>query len=118
MAALALQQRLPSSTLPAPGDVALGVQAALADAASQTASEQIRLLEQQVQQVLTEARRQQDQLTQLRQRLSAAESANAWLPWLLLGMGVSGMLVAWLGLRVRRLQHELAPGVASHIRAD
>lgn len=105
--ALALPQRLSATALPAPGDVALGVQSALADAAAQTATEQIRLLEQQVQQVLTEARRQQDQLAQLRQRLSAAESANAWLPWLLLAMGVSGMLVAWLGLRVRRLQREL-----------
>ena len=107
VAALALPQRLPASVLPAPADVVLGVQAALADAASQAATEQIRLLEQQVRQVLTEARRQQDQLAQLRQRLSAAESANAWLPWLLLGIGVSGMLLAWLGLRVRRLQREL-----------
>ena len=107
VAALALPQRLPAGALPAPADVILGVQAALADAAVQTATEQIRSLEQQVQQVLTEARRQQDQLAQLRQRLSAAESANAWLPWLLLGIGVSGMLVAWLGLRLRRLQSEL-----------
>ena len=107
LAALALTQRLPASASPAPGEVVLGVQAALADAVTQTATGQIRLLEQQVQQVLTEARRQQDQLAQLRQRLSAAESANAWLPWLLLGMAASGMLVAWLGLRVRRLQREL-----------
>ena len=104
--ALAVPQRLPLVALPAPGAVALGVQAALADAANQAATEQIRLLEQQVQQVLTEARRQQDRLAQLRQRLSSAETANAWLPWLLLGMVASGLLAAWLGLRVRRLQRE------------
>jgi len=107
VAALALPQRLPASALLAPGDVVLGVQAALADAANETATEQIRLLEQQVQQVLTEARRQQDLLAQLRQRLSDAESANAWLPWLLLGISFCGMLLAWLGLRVRRLQREV-----------
>ncbi len=104
--ALARPLRLPDSVLAAPGDVVLGVQAALADAAGQTATDQIRLLEQQVQQVLTEARRQQDELAQLRQRLSTADSANAWLPWLLWGLGASGMLVGWLGLRLRRLQRE------------
>jgi hypothetical protein len=110
VAALGVLQRLPSGALAAPGHLAGGVQAALTDAATQAASEQIRLLEGQVQQVLAEARRQQDQLAQLRQRLSTAESANAWLPWLLLGIGVGGMLVAWLGLRVRRLQRELEQG--------
>ena len=84
VAALAVSPGLPSAAMPLPGAVVLGVQAALADAATQTATEQIRVLEQQVQQVLTEARRQQDLLAQLRQRLTAAESANAWLPWLLL----------------------------------
>lgn len=105
--AMGVPQRLPSGTLAAPGYLAGGVQATVTEAATQAASEQIRLLEGQVQQVLAEARRQQDQLAQLRQRLSAAESANAWLPWLLLGVGFGGMLVAWLGLRVRRLQREL-----------
>ena len=104
IAALAMPQRLPSNVLAAPGDVVMAVQAAVTDTATQAATEQIRLLEQQVQQVLAEARRQQDQLAQLRQRLSAAESANAWLPWLLLGMGVSATLAGWLGLRVRRMQ--------------
>lgn len=107
VAALGVPQRLPSGTLAAPGHLAGGVQATVTEAATQAASEQIRLLEGQVQQVLAEARRQQDQLAQLRQRLSAAESANAWLPWLLLGIGFGGMLVAWLGLRLRRLQREL-----------
>ena len=89
------------------GSVALGVPAALADPAIQTANDQIKFLELQVQQVLAQARREQDQLTQLRQHLSAADSANAWLPWLLLGLCASGLLLAWLALRVRRLQREL-----------
>ena len=105
--AFAGPQRLPSVALAAPDSVALGVQAALADAATQTATDQIKFLELQVQQVLAQARRQQDQLAQLRQHLSAADSANAWLPWLLLGLCASGLLMAWLALRVRRLQREL-----------
>ncbi|MBC7728222.1 MAG: hypothetical protein H7242_11545 [Microbacteriaceae bacterium] len=110
VAALAGPQRLPSVALQAlqvSDSVALGVQAALADAATQTATDQIKFLELQVQQVLAEARRQQDQLAQLRLHLSAADSANAWLPWLLLGLCASGPLIAWLALRVRRLQREL-----------
>ena len=91
----------------AAGSVALGVPATLADAATQTANDQIKFLERQVQQVLAQARREQDQLTQLRQHLSAADSANTWLPWLLLGLCASGLLLAWLALRVRRLQREL-----------
>lgn len=107
LVAMAAPQPTPSTRLAAPAAVAMGVQVALADTATQAATDQIKLLEQQVQQVLTEARRQQDQLAQLRQRLSAAESANAWLPWLLLGLGGSAAMVAWLTLRVRRLQREL-----------
>jgi pilus assembly protein FimV len=108
--AFAGPQRLPSVALQAlqvPDSVALAVPAALADAATQTATDQIKFLELQVQQVLAEARRQQDQLAQLRQHLSAADSANVWLPWLLLGLCASGLLMAWLALRVRRLQREL-----------
>ena len=110
VAAFAGPQRLPPVALQAlqmPDSVALGVQAALADAATQTANDQIKFLERQVQQVLAQARREQDQLAQLRQHLSAADSANAWLPWLLLGLCASGLLMAWLALRVRRLQREL-----------
>lgn len=82
------------------------VPAGLGDAATQLASNQIKTLEQQVQVVMAEARRQQDQVAQMRERLAAAESASAWLPWLLLGLVLTGGLAVWLGLRVRRLQHE------------
>lgn len=110
VAALATPPLGPSTLLPSRGAVAMGAQAALTDAATQAADGQIRSLEQQVQQALTEARRQQDQLAQLRQRLVAAEAANAWLHWLLLCLGASSAMVCWLTLRVRRLQREVAHG--------
>ncbi|OYU75357.1 MAG: hypothetical protein CFE45_32915, partial [Burkholderiales bacterium PBB5] len=72
--------------------------------AGELPAEQIRAMEQQVRQVLAEAQRQQDQLQQLRQRLAAAESANQWVPWLLLGLVVIGALSLWLALRLRHLQ--------------
>jgi len=80
----------------------------VAQAAAQVAGDQIKALEQQVLQALAEARRQQDQLGQLQHRLAAAESANRWLPWLLLGLVGAGALALWLALRVRRLLREQA----------
>ena len=97
----------PAVGLPAGATLAMGVQTAVADLANQLASDQIKALEQQVEQVLAEARRQQVQLAQQRHRLATAEAANTWLPWLLLGGLAVGGLAIWLALRVRRLQHEL-----------
>ncbi|MBL8349509.1 MAG: hypothetical protein JNL87_04280 [Burkholderiaceae bacterium] len=68
----------------------------------------MKALEQQVQTVLGEARQQQAMLAQLREQLAAAESGNAWLPWLLLGLVTTSALAVWLALRVRRLKLELA----------
>lgn len=82
------------------------VQAGVADPSTQLASNQIKTLEQQVEVVLAEARRQQEQVAQMRERLVAAESASAWLPWLVLCLVFTGGVAVWLGLRVRRLQHE------------
>lgn len=81
-------------------------------------SDQIRAMEQQVKQVLAEAQRQQDQLLQLRQRLAAAESANMWLPWLLLGWVVIGGLSLWLAMRLRRLQRDLQARPSDGARPD
>lgn len=83
------------------------VQPSLADSSAQLASNQIKTLEQQVEVVLAEARRQQEQVAQMRERLAVAESASAWLPWLVLGLVFTGGVAVWLGLRVRRLQREL-----------
>jgi hypothetical protein len=92
--------------------LALGIQAA---------DDQVQALEKQVQQMLGEARRQQEQLLQIRRRLVDAEAANAWLPWLVLGLMATGALASWLGLRVRRLRREQrstvlgAPTAASRV---
>ncbi len=77
-------------------------------APGQAASDEIRALDQQVQIILTEARRQQAQLAEQRQRLAAAEAMNAWLPWLLLALLGLALLAVGLGLRLRRLQRALA----------
>lgn len=99
---------LPVTELAAASLASTGLQAVVAQAAAQVAGDQIKALEQQVLQALAEARRQQDQLGQLQHRLAAAESANRWLPWLLLGLVGAGALALWLALRVRRLLREQA----------
>jgi len=97
----------PAAGLAAAG-LEAGVPTVVAQAATEVAGDQIKALEQQVQEMLIVARRQQEQLGQMRQSLSAAEAANRWLPWLLLGLVATGALALWLGLRVRRLQREQA----------
>lgn len=79
---------------------------AAAEAAS--GNEDIRGLEQQVESVLAEARRQQVQLNVQRQRLAAAESANAWLPLLFMALAALALISGLLGLRVWRMQRQLA----------
>lgn len=77
-----------------------------AEAAS--GNDDIRALEQQVELVLAEARRQQDQLHVQRQRLAAAESANAWLPLLFMALAALVLVCGALTLRVWRMQRQLA----------
>ncbi len=90
-----------------------GAEARNGDAASAAAaSDEIRALDKQVQLILTEARRQQEQLAVQRQRLAAAEATNAWLPWLVLALLALAILAAGLGLRLWRLQRALAQPVA------
>lgn len=79
---------------------------AAAEAAS--GNEDIRALEQQVESVLAEARRQQVQLNVQRQRLAAAESANAWLPLLFMALAALALICGVLALRVWRMQRQLA----------
>lgn len=78
---------------------------AAAQAASGNAD--IRALEQQVESVLAEARRQQALLNVQRQRLAAAEAANAWLPLLFMVLAALVMISGALGLRVWRMQRDL-----------
>ena len=79
----------------------------------QATADDMRSLDQQVQTVLAEARRQQEQLAQQRERLSRAEAANLWLPWL--GVAVLGLagLSGWLGWRLWRLQRQQVPAAAA-----
>lgn len=51
-------------------------------------------------------RRLQRELVDIKMRLAAAESASAWLPWLVLGVIGLGGLGVWLALRLRRLLGE------------
>lgn len=91
----------PAAATPAPRAESLAATTTLPEAAAD-----IRLLEQQVQLVLGEARRQQEQMAVMRQRLAAAEAANAWLPWLVLGLMGTGTATALLGLRLWRLRRQ------------
>jgi hypothetical protein len=79
-------------------------------AAPAPAVDPIQPLEHQVQAMLDVARRQQDEMSQMRQRLAAAEVTVAWLPWLVLALAALGAVAVWLGLRVRRLRRELRRG--------
>lgn len=104
----------PRSVLPAataapvaPTAIGSGLPAA-AELAPATTPDTLRPLELQVQQMLAEARRQQDALLLMRHRLDDAEAAARWLPWLWLALAGLGALAVWLGLRVRRLQGQLA----------
>ena len=71
--------------------------------------EDIRVLDAQVQVILAEARRQQEQLSVQRERLERAEAANAWLPWLTAGLVGLGGLSGWLGWRLWRLRRDPPP---------
>lgn len=59
-----------------------------------------------VAQLRTELRQQQDLVLLLRSRLAEAEAAKAWVPWLVLGLAGSVVLVGWLGLRGRKPARE------------
>lgn len=67
----------------------------------------VAVIEAQVRQLLGDVQRQQLQLALLRQRLTTAESASAWLPLLTVGGLALVALAGWLALRVHRLQRLL-----------
>ncbi|WP_137731335.1 hypothetical protein [Pseudaquabacterium pictum] len=92
--------------LAAPGRAQVVPEPVQQPATGPATADDMRSLDQQVQTVLAEARRQQEQIAQQRERLSRAEAANLWLPWL--GMAVLGLggLSGWLGWRLWRLQRQ------------
>lgn len=106
MALVALAE--PSGKPSAAAKLAAGAQTLAAGNATQAAHEQIVLLEGQMLQSLTDAKRQQAQMMDLRHRLDAAEAVNGWLPWLVLSLVAAAAGVVWLALRLRRLQREPA----------
>lgn len=93
---------LAPSLVLAAASLVMDVQATVADVGAEPAL----ALEQQVQALLVDAKRQQEQLSQVRYRLVAAEAANSWLPWMVLGLLGAGGLLIWLALRVSRLQRD------------
>lgn len=82
-------------------------QSAASNGTAQSGEDPVDLIEAQVRQLLGDAQRQQLQLALLRQRLAAAESVSAWVPFLLLGAVALVVMVVWLALRGQRLQRLL-----------
>ncbi len=82
-------------------------QTATGNSAAPVGPDPVRVIEAQVRQLLGDAQRQQLQLALLRQRLAAAESISAWLPFMALGGVALVGLAGWLALRVHRLQRLL-----------
>lgn len=66
----------------------------------------VRAVEAQVRQMQDLSRRQQEELTDMRQRIASAESSGKWIPWLLLGFVAAMGAMAWQSMRVRRLKRE------------
>ena len=73
-------------------------------AASGPLADPLALAESQLKQALDDLRQQRREGLDLRLRAATAESAAAWLPWLLLLLVGLGAATVWLSLRVRRLQ--------------
>lgn len=85
----------------------LRAQAATGDSAPAAGADPVSVIEAQVRQLLGDAQRQQLQLALLRQRLTAAEAANTWVPFMALGGMALLALAGWLALRLQRLQRLL-----------
>ena len=82
-------------------------QAAAGNRSREASEDPVGVIETQMRQLLGDAQRQQLQLALLRQRLAAAESVNAWVPFLVLGALALVVLAVWLALRGQRLQRRL-----------
>lgn len=80
--------------------------ASAAAAAAASAAARVQALEQQVQRLLDEGRRQREELQQLRAQAARQSAAERWLPWMGALLAMALALAAWLGLRLRRLQRD------------
>ena len=80
--------------------------AVMADTGSTPPADAAQPVDPQLGQVESDNRLAQAEMLDLRRRLGAAEATGRWLPWLMLAVVAMVAMSAWLGLRVRRLQHE------------
>ena len=80
--------------------------AVMADTGSTPPADAAQPVDPQLGQVESDNRLAQAEMLDLRRRLYAAEATGRWLPWLMLAVVAMVAMSAWLGLRVRRLQHE------------
>ncbi len=86
---------------------ALAEQAAsVAQANANAAAERMRAVEQALETVRAEARRDRDQLAQMRSRLADGDTVRQWLPWLVAAMALLAALAVWLWLKLRRVQRQ------------
>jgi len=80
--------------------------ASAAQANANAAAERMRAVEQALEAVRAEARRDRDQLAQMRSRLADGDSVRQWLPWLVAAMVLLAALAVWLWLKLRRAQRQ------------
>ncbi|MFO1220865.1 MAG: hypothetical protein U1E89_21065 [Burkholderiaceae bacterium] len=106
-AASAAQQDAALRVAAAAASAALAAQAAsTAQANADAAAERLKAMEQALEAVKAEAQRNRDQMAQMRARISDADSARRYLPWLFGALAVLLGMVAWLWFRLRRTQRE------------
>lgn len=77
-----------------------------AEAAASGAQARIATLERTVEQLRAEARTNQDQAAQVRQRLASSEEISRWMLPMAAALLVLGALAGWLGWRLAALQRE------------
>lgn len=83
--------------------------AALAASAASAAGSRMQALEEQLAALRAEGTLQREQMQLLRQRLAQADTARAWMPWLLAVLAGSVGLALWLGWRLHLARHAQQP---------
>ncbi|NRF69862.1 hypothetical protein HLB44_22915 [Aquincola sp. S2] len=80
--------------------------AATAAAAASATAARVRSLEEQVERLSADSRQQRDQLQQLRARAASGDTADRWMPPLIVAVGALLLLASWLALRLRQVRQE------------